>query len=57
MSQHQENTTYVKNFTLTAFLSFGILLGLLLLLSKCHGNYMSGHSEHHNTEQTQGAHH
>ena len=57
MSQHQENTTYVKNFTLTALLSFGILLGLLLLLSKCHGDYQAGHSEHHTTEQTQETHH
>ncbi len=57
MSHHQENTPYVKNFTLTAFLSFGILLGLLLLLSKCHGDYHMGNQEHHATEQTQGNHH
>jgi hypothetical protein len=57
MSQHPENSTYVKNFTLTALLSFSILLGLLLLLSKCHGNYSSSQPAHHTTEQTPATHH
>ena len=57
MSQQQKNTTYVKNFTLTAFLSFGILISLLFLLSKCHGDYNSGHQEHSATEKQQKTHH
>ena len=57
MSQHQENTTYVKNFSFTALLSFGILLGLLLLLSKCHGDYYSGNEIHHTTEKAPTMHH
>ncbi len=57
MSQHQENTTYVKNFSFTALLSFGILLGLLFLLSKCHGDYKASHNEHHTTEKAPAKHH
>ncbi len=57
MSQHQENTTYVKNFSFTALLSFGILLGLLLLLSKCHGDYKATQQQHHTSEQAPAKHH
>ena len=57
MSQHQENTSFVKNFSFTALLSFGILLGLLLLLSKCHGDYKTGQEKHNTTEQAPSTHH
>ncbi len=57
MSQHQENTTYLKNFTTTALFSFGIILSLLFLLSKCHGDYKAGYEENHSIQQAPSTHH
>lgn len=57
MDHHQSDTGVVKNFTLTAFLSFAIMFCLFVLLSNCKGNFVvkaehhgSATEQHHNNE-------
>ncbi|MBN8836519.1 MAG: hypothetical protein J0I09_04635 [Sphingobacteriia bacterium] len=53
MSAHQhEEGGIVKNFTLTALLSFALIFCLFVLLAQCHGPYkVGGHHEAAATEQ------
>ena len=61
MSHHHnehETTGVVKNYTLTAFLSFAIMFCLFTLLSQCKGDYKlptEGHqankTEHHQSAE------
>jgi hypothetical protein len=43
----QEVTGLVKNYTLTAFLSFTIMFCLFTLLSQCKGDYKFPVESHH----------
>ena len=54
MSQHhqEETTGVIKNYTLTALLSFTIMFCLFLLLSRCHGNFHPA-TNHHAIETTE----
>ena len=44
------NTGIIKNFTLTAFLSFVIIFCLFVLLSTCSGDYKVPNTTHHSNE-------
>ena len=66
MGDHNHEFSVVKNYTLTALMSFSIMFILFISLAQCHGPFVknsSHHSatshgtEHHNTEHKESAHH
>jgi len=46
-----ENTGIIKNYTLTAFLSFTLIFCCLVLFSTCHGEYKSPTLHHNSSKQ------
>jgi hypothetical protein len=48
MSHYQENPTgVIKNFSVTAGLSFSLIFMLFILMSGCHGEYHPVNENHH----------
>jgi hypothetical protein len=63
MSHHQEHhpTGVIRNFSITAGLSFAIIFLLFVAFSGCHGNFQPKSAESHsksshNTEEPSGKH-